>query len=284
MRLGSRLAGLAVLSIALCGAAVAQEEDKQEPIPFAGGHLTVTQTEEYGEKTLSFDGKELAHNYFVYFDRIAEVGGTDVALFDVGDGGNACGPAKVMVWKPEGGDIERAGIGEDDCGAPPAAVADDAIYFVPWLLPGGSAQVKTWSPQRGFALAGELTYVPDPGTGWAGIDPSKYDNIIDAFHNEAVYQAAQKLLGDKLGDVTTALLVGGGTEKTASGIVYASGCVPHACGVSDGFMAIDAAAKKLYFAQQKDEQGASGADTWPELKEWPAELRAAMEKALAPPQ
>ncbi len=84
--------------------------------------------------------------------------------------------------------------------------------------------------------------------------------------------------------MTTALLVGGGTEKTASGIVYASGCVPHACGVSDGFMAIDAAAKKLYFAQQKDEQGASGADAWPDLKEWPAELRDAMEKALAPPQ
>jgi hypothetical protein len=126
--------------------------------------------------------------------------------------------------------------------------------------------------------------MPDPGTGWADIDPSKYDNIIDAFHNEAVYQAAQKLLGDKLGDVTTALLVGGGTEKTASGIVYASGCVPHACGVSDGFMAIDAAEKKLYFAQQKDEQGAGGADAWPDLKEWPAELRDAMEKALAPPQ
>ena len=284
MRLGSRLAGLALLSAVLCGAAVAQEEDRQEPIPFAGGQLTVTQTEEYGEKTLSFDGKALASNFVVYFDRIAKVGGTDVALFDVGDGGNACGPAKVMVWKPESGDVESASIGADDCGAPPAALTDDMIYFVPWLQPGGSAQVKTWSPQQGFALAGELTYMPDPGTGWADIDPSKYDNIIDAFHNEAVYRAAQKLLGDKLGDVTTALLVGGGTEKTASGIVYASGCVPHACGVSDGFMAIDAAAKKLYFAQQKDEQGASGADTWPELKEWPAELRAAMEKALAPPQ
>ncbi|MHA6686005.1 hypothetical protein [Mesorhizobium sp. A556] len=279
MRFSSLASATALICAALYGAA-AHAQDKQAPVPFAGGQLTVTQTEDYGEKTLAFDGKELAHNYVVYFDRIAKVDGTDVALFDVGDGGNACGPAKLMVWKPQNGGIETDSIGEDDCGAPVMAVNENQIYFVPWLMPGGSAPVKTWSPSAGFALAGTLTYTPDPGTGWEDIDASKYDNIIDAFHNEAVYTAATKLLGDRLTDVTTALLVGGGTEKTASGIIYASGCVPHACGGSDGFMAIDAGAQKLYFAQENEK----GADAWPTLKTWPADLRAAMKKAFAPPQ
>lgn len=269
----------ALLSLALCGAAAAQDE-KAEPIPFGGGSLTITQPEEGGERILAFDGKELASNYVVLFDRMARVEGLDVALFDVGNGGNACGPAKVMVWKSETG-IESVTVGEDDCGAPAAAVTDDAVYFVPWLTPGASSPVKKWSPSHGVSLAGRLIYEPEPGTGWKDVDPSKYDNIIDAFHNEAVYAAAQKLLGTKLVEVTTGLLVGGGTEKSPSGIIYASGCVPHACGVSDGFMAIDVAGEKLYFAQQGDNDKNAA---WPTLDTWPAELRTAMDKAFAPPQ
>ncbi len=78
----SLFAGCVLSSLFMsCAAVAAQEDDaKQAPIPFAGGQLTITQTEEYGEKTLSFDGRELAQNYVVYFDRIARVGGTDVAL------------------------------------------------------------------------------------------------------------------------------------------------------------------------------------------------------------
>ncbi len=89
------------------------------------------------------------------------------------------------------------------------------------------------------------------------------------------------LVTDRLDEVTTSLLVGGGTEKTASGIIYASGCVPHDCGGNDGFMAIDATAGKLYFAR---ESGKAEPDAWPALKEWPADLREAMDKAFAPPQ
>ena len=108
-----------VALVALCGAALAQDE-KQAPIPFAGGELTITQKEEYGEKVLAFDGKELAHNYVVYYDRTVTLGDVAVAMVDVGDGGNACGPAKVLVWKPEGGDIRSETVGAD-CGAPPGA-------------------------------------------------------------------------------------------------------------------------------------------------------------------
>jgi hypothetical protein len=277
MRFSSLASAIALICAVLCGAAYAQD-GKQPPIPFAGGQLTVTQAEDYGEKTLAFDGKELASNYVVYFDKIAKVDGTDVALFDIGNGGNACGPAKIMVWKPENGSIETASIGEDDCGAPAASVGDNAIYFVPWLMPGGSAPVRTWSPSAGFSLAGTLVYTPDPDTGWADIDASKYSHIIDAFRNEAVYRAAQTLLGDHLTEMVTSLLVGGGTQNTTSGVIYASGCVPHDCGGNDGFMAIDAAGKKLYFARESDN---GNADAWPDRASWPAEVTAAMDEAFA---
>jgi len=79
-------------------------------------------------------------------------------------------------------------------------------------------------------------------------------------------------------DMATSLLVGGGTEKTASGAFYASGCVPHDCGGNDGFMAVDPAKHKLYFARRGDD-GAPAA--WPPLKDWPDDIKKALDDAQA---
>ncbi|MER8577118.1 hypothetical protein NKG95_00035 [Mesorhizobium sp. M1423] len=261
---------------ALSNAALA-DNDKQAPIPFEGGQLTITQEEEYGERVLAFDGKELARNYDVFFDKIVEVGGVKVALIDVGDGGNQCGPAKVIVWKPEGGTIQTVTVEQDECGAPPTAISDSAIYFVPYLLPGDSKPALQWSPTAGLMTSGNLTYMPEPGTDWKDVDPSKYDNIIDAFHNEAVYKQAETLLGKDMPDMATSLLVGGGTEKTASGAFFASGCVPHDCGGNDGFMAVDPVKHKLYFARRGDKPEP---DAWPAVSTWPADVKEALDKAL----
>lgn len=254
------------------------DDDKQAPIPFEGGQLTITQPEQDGEKVLAYDGKQLASNYDVFFDRIVKIGDVNVALVDVGDGGNQCGPAKVIVWKPEGGEIQTTTVEQDECGAPPAAISDSAIYFVPYLLPGDAKPALQWSPASGLTTSGNLTYMPEPGTDWKDIDPSKYDNIIDAFHNEAVYKEAEKLLGKDMPDMATSLLVGGGTEKTASGAFYASGCVPHDCGGNDGFMAVDPGKHKLYFARRGD-NGEPAA--WPPVKDWPADIKEALDKALS---
>ncbi|TIS72897.1 MAG: hypothetical protein E5W94_29575, partial [Mesorhizobium sp.] len=228
------------------------DDDSQARVPFESGQLTITQQEEYGEKVLAYDGKQLASNYEVSFDKIVKVGGVNVALVDVGDGGNQCGPATVIVWKPEGGTIQSITVEQDECGAPPAAISDSAIYFVPYLLPGVSKPALQWSPTDGLTTSGNLTYMPEPGTDWKDVDPSKYDNVVDAFHNEAVYRLAETLLGKEMPEMATSLLVGGGTEKTASGAFYASGCVPHDCGGNDGFMAVDPANHKLYFARRGD--------------------------------
>ncbi|RWK18623.1 MAG: hypothetical protein E5X49_27960 [Mesorhizobium sp.] len=256
--------------------AASADEDSQAPIPFEGGQLTITQPEQDGEKVLAYDGKELASNYDVFFDKVVKIGDVNVALVDVGDGGNQCGPAKVIVWKPKDGEIQTTTVEQDECGAPPAAVSDSAIYFVPYLLPGEMRPALQWSPTTGLTTFGNLTYTPEPGTDWKDIDPSKYDNIIDAFHNEAVYKAAEALLGKDMSDMATSLLVGGGTEKTASGAFYASGCVPHDCGGNDGFMAVDPLKHKLYFARRGDNPEP---DARPPVKDWPADIKKALDEA-----
>jgi hypothetical protein len=200
-----------------------------------------------------------------------------VALVASGDGGNQCAPATVIVWKPRDGDIRTDIIGED-CGAPPAAVTEYSIYFVPYLLPGDSNNVQVWTPERGLQMVGTITYASQPGTGWDDLDPAKLDYLTDAMKNDAVYRAAQQLLGDKLLDVVTGMQTGGSVETSPSGLLYASGCVPHACGSADAFMALDRTAHALYFAQQDDNGGAPR--TWPALETWPAEAADLMRQAL----
>ena len=147
---------------------------------------------------------------------------------------------------------------------------------MPYLLPGDSKPALQWSPTEGLTTSGNLTYTPESGTDWKDVDPSKYDNIIDAFHNEAVYKAGQALLGNDMPDMATSLLVGGGTEKTASGAFYATGCVPHDCGGNDGFMAIDPAKQKVYFARRGDN---GEPQAWPALKDWPDDIKKAYDDA-----
>ena len=66
---------------------------------------------------MAFDGTELARNYVAFFDRIVELRDTKVALLSVGDGGNQCGPATLLVWKPKDGGARSQIVGED-CGSP----------------------------------------------------------------------------------------------------------------------------------------------------------------------
>jgi hypothetical protein len=260
----------AMLSLALTDTALAQDA----PVAFEGGEFTITETPEF-EKVLAYDGEEIARDYVIFLDRIVNVGGTNVALFDVGEGGNMCGPALVLAWKPTGEGLRHETVGEDECGIPPAAVTDDRLYFVPYLMPGETAPVRSWSPEAGLSLTGEMAYAPEPETGWADVDAASLGHILEVFRNAAVYAAAQELLGDKLTEVATGLNVGGGTEALPSGTFWARGCVAHACGTSDAFMAVDAKGQKLYFAQQGGQPQA-----WPPLDRWPADVKAALRQAI----
>jgi hypothetical protein len=268
-----RILATALFVVAGAASASAQEDEKQE-IPFEGGTFTIAETEDL-DKILAYDGKQIARDYVVYFNRILDISDTKVALFDVGQGGNACGPATIIAWKDEAG-LQTDIVGED-CGAPPAAAAPGKLYFVPYLLPGATAAVQAWSPLERLTVAGELAYTPQPGTRWAALETGTPTYVVDAFANEDVYRAAQELLGNQLGDVALGLTVGSGFERTASGVLYGNGCVPHACGSADAFMAIDPRGQKLYFAQQGENPPIT---TWPAEAQWPQELRRIMTEIL----
>ena len=271
---------LAAATIALLPTLAFAQDSEPQTIPFEGGNFTIKENAD-GEKVLAYEGKELAKNYVAFHERTVELSDTKVAIFALGDGGNACGPETVLAWKTEAG-IQSTTVGDGECGTPPAAVTGYNIFFVPYPLPGETLPVRAWSPETGLTVHGTLAYAPQPSTDWADLDPTSFDDgIIAAFKNEAVYKAAQLLLGDGMSDFATSLLVSGGTEPLPSGIFYATGCIPHACGTNDGFMAIDPKAKKVFFAQQTDKPEPKA---WPALAEWPVEVRDAMTKALAPQQ
>lgn len=268
-----RMTILASLSLLAAMPALAQTAEP-ETHPFEGGTITITEKED-GEKDVTFDGRLLGSNYYVSYDQEVEVGGSKVALISLGDGGNACGPGTLIVWK-NGEEVDTDYVGED-CGAPPAAVTPDKIYFVPYLLPGAKADVVTWSPTERLGLAGSLSYKPLPDTGWADLDTQAVEHMIDTFRNEAVYRAAKEMLGGELEGVVTGLIVGGAPETLPSGVIWANGCIPHACGGGDAFMAIDKEGRALYFAQQSD---GDRPKTWPTAAKWPDDIRAAMQGAI----
>lgn len=270
----SALVAAFALALTASSSALAQDDGPQT-IPFEGGNFTIVENAD-GEKVVAYDGKEIAKNYVAFHDSAVDLNGTKVAIFNVGDGGNACGPETVLAWKTDAG-IQSTVVGDGECGTPPAAVTGDTLYFVPWLLPGTKAPVRKWSPETGLEVAGELSYTPQPGTTWANLKVENITYPVDFFDNADIYQSASTMLGDQLEGVALGLSVSSGPEKTASGMVFATGCVPHACGINDSFIGIDAKGKKLYFAKQSDKPEPR---TWPALAEWPAEMKDAMTKSL----
>ncbi len=257
-----------LLSTALSLSAVAALAQDDERIEFAGSAFTITETGD-AEKILAFDGKELARDYFINLDRIADVDGTSVAFFSVGPGGNACAPSTVMAWKPDGGEITTAAL-DDDCDSPAAAISDYGVFFVPFLLPGETGLVHVWTPAEGFSVHGALNYAPEPETGWGSFDPAALSHPMDALSNADIYAAAQALTGDELPDVARGLSVSGKPDVSAGGLVSGRGCVPHACSLSDTFIVIDKAARAVFLAQQ-DEKATR---YWPARDKWPAAIAA----------
>ncbi|MCO6391163.1 hypothetical protein GTW25_09000 [Aliihoeflea aestuarii] len=255
--------------LALTASASAQDE---QTVEFAGATFSITETDDY-EKILTADGEEIARAYVILHDRNVKLGDIEVAIFQTGPGGNMCGTVSLMVWRD--GDELKTAASPDDCGAPPPAVTQDAIFFVPYLMPGADGVVRRWTTYEGMQAIARIEYAPEPGTGWADFDPAAVNYPTDVFRNAEIYEFAQELLGEQLQQVTTGLLVSGGLGPLDdTGIYVANGCVPHACGASDSFMAVDPTGRKLYFAQQGVDE------TWPPQADWPDEIVAAKNEAI----
>lgn len=233
-----------------------------EEIPFDGETITITEMDD-GQQALKIGEEELGRNWFAAFDRVTEVEGYPVALFYLGEGGNACGPATVILWRNDDGDIQSF-LHDDDCSTPAPAVSDNGIYFVPYMAPGETRPLKAWSPSGGMTTRGSLSFTPEPNTDWATLKGGELFHPLDFFNNASVYRAVADLTGDDLEEYAKGLRVASQPRKLSSGIRMASGCIPHNCGGGDSFIAVDQAGEAVYLAQQNGD----GFRFWPPKETW----------------
>ena len=255
---------LALAALTLLQALPASAAEILEEIAFDGETITIVEAED-GQRAVLLADRELGRNWFAGFDRVVEVYDQPVALFYLGDGGNACAPSTLIVWRDEDGAIRSLNHG-DDCGTPAPAISDNGIVFVPYLLPGETAPVRRWTPPDGVETAGVLHYAPEPGTGWEAIAADAISYPLDLLRNEALYTEALGLLGaDDMADYARGLSVAS-EPQIRDGLLTGSGCVPHNCGGADSLIIADTTAQKLYLAQQRD----GAIRQWPEASGWPA--------------
>lgn len=263
-----------LLAPAFAPAALAQ--DQKEEIPFAGGIVTISETPDY-DKIVSFDGREIARDYQVFFERIVTVSGTEVALISIGPGGNACGANTLLVW-PDGEGGVRTDKLPGDCGWPQPAVSDYDVLFAPWVGPGEEMPVQRWTPQDGFRMAGLLRFAPQPDTGWADLAGHPAVHPLEYFSNAEFFADAAAVLGDDLAEYTTGLRVASDMEPLANGLYAATGCVPHNCGGADSLLLVDIGKRTAWFAQMRGTDIAQ----WPPAGEWTDEARDALKQLPMP--
>ena len=139
-------------------------------VPFAGGEFTFAIGEDE-EIAMSYAGQEVHRAPMIRFDRILTIGGVEAALFHAGDGDDGCGPQLLIFTLPKDAVDPVFDIAGEECGAPEPAVTSDGLLFVPHVPPGGTALVERWTPKGGVTVAGELSFIPLPETGWEDLDP-----------------------------------------------------------------------------------------------------------------
>ncbi len=269
---------LAILTAAFATSAIAQE-DIPLPLMLGGGEISFARGED-DEITVTYAGKEIYRNYYVSTQNIINVEGVDVALIAGGPGGNACGPATLIVTVPDGAvDAEIVTVGEE-CGSPIPAVNANEVLFVPNLVPGAKAVVQSWAPSTGLVSVGVLSYEPKAGSTWANFDFKTIDTPYAMLANADIYSATQTLLGPKFEELVLLLGVSGPPELVDGKYVVGLGCQAHACGGANGFLGVDLQAKAIYTATRYAEGGET---FWPpDFKTWPPALQATYEASKQP--
>ena len=272
------LRAFAILSGLVVSSTAFAQAELPAPVKFGDGEFTFTRVED-DETAVSYKGIELYRNYFISFGGIVKVEEKDVALISGGDGGNACGPAYLIVTLPADEPDPKVETVGSDCGAPEPSVSSDRILFVPYVQPGKAELIQEWTPSKGLRQNGEIRFLPQPNTNWANFDASRADYAAQPFDNKDFYDTALALLGERLGEVAFGLSVAGPAEIIDKKYVAYSGCQPHACGAANAFIGVDLEKHAVYAANRISDKPE---EFWPsDFKSWPDELQKAYEKSKA---
>jgi len=263
MRSGIIRFATAACATLFLGLSLAQANEVIEEIPFDGDTIIVTDTGN-GEQIISINDEEIARNYYASFDRVTKVEDAPVAIFYMSDGGNSCGPTTLLIWR----DIHDGKIKQfdhdEDCQTPAPSISDDAIFFIPYLNPGESRLLNAWSPSSGISSKGQLSFAPQAGTGWADLKAKPASHPIDFFQNEVIHDMAKKLTGDDFAVFAKGLSVAVDPRPLRMGVIMASGCTPHNCGVKDSLILIDEENQTIFLAQQNE----NDFNYWPPKDQW----------------
>ena len=270
---------IVVLMVSIFASCALAQEEVPASIKLGDSEITFARGED-DEITVTYAGKEIYRNYYVSADQTVMVEGQQVALISGGDGGNACGPATLIVTVPDGAIDAKVEIVGEDCGSPTPAVNANEILFVPYLVPGAKALVQSWAPSTSLVTVGEISYVPKAGSTWANFDIKNADTPHAVLANAEIYTATTTLLGHKFDELVLLLSVSGTPQLIDGKYVSAFGCQPHACGDANGFLGLDLEARAVYAATRYSDQPET---FWPsDFKTWPQALQKAYEASKQP--
>ena len=161
------------------------------------------------------------------------------------------------------------------------AVTMNEIYFVPFVRPGASLPVQSWTPSAGLVVVGLLHFEPKAGTNWENFDAAAVKGPWDMFDNADVYAAGKALLGARFSEVTQGLAVAGPPSLVDNNFLAGAGCAPHACGSTNGFFGVDIANRQVFAAYRTD---GKPYEFWPaDFKAWPMPIQKAFEDTKIAP-
>ena len=263
--------------LALAGAFVSANpvaaETVEQTMEFAGNRLEVVQTDDF-ERVLKVNGGEVFRDFQLWLDRAIPLGSRQVLLASAGPGGNACGSYPVVLVPANDGSLTVATPIGRECGlfAEMAATPTELIFFG-HAAPGNPASIDQWSPTTGLEHVGRIEFEPQPGTGWQTLRIDDLSHPRHLFDNADVYRAVADLAGADLAALSTSLSVASELEPVDGRYLVGMGCMPHACGAADGFIAVDVEGRAVYAATDATEQ----TSVWPAADRWPPVLKVRLE-------
>lgn len=268
---------VALTGLVCAGGMVGTAAAQDTSIAFQGGTFVIAKSG--NEQILTYNNRELVKAFQIKFERMVRVENYVTALFTYGDGNQYCAPATLIAWRPPAAPIEVSKVDSGDCETPPPDVTEDRILFMPRAIPGPARLVHQWSPRQGLHVAGGLEFVPAGGT-WADLQKTAPTDIFQLLNNTDVYNATRTLLGPNFEELLLDLRRTAGIQRLENGLIVANGCAPFNCSEATGFLAVDPAGMKVYFASRIQDQPPI---TYPVMEEWPAELLEDMKTSLGMP-
>lgn len=130
----------------------------------------------------------------------------------------------------------------------------DVINYQQSLFPGFEAESWKWTVGDGFVQQASIPFVPDAGTTWNDIEEDSAIHLSTFLNNEAVYQAAAEMLGERAQHVLSLMTGPASGTWNADGAYVGSVCRTHQCSAENGFLYLSPKNKQLYLAVKvKDE-------------------------------